>query len=159
MENNVITFIILTCCVFIASCSDNKEEPASIVGTWNATSLTEDVVYTDLEKEVHNNINIGYGSYIWDLEENKSVKITGNDGGSYQWYNKGEEPTEYQSFILDNSQMKLLFNFSDSLKSSVIYDVLELSKTEMVLRNTATWMNLGDGEVIITRTITFDKIN
>lgn len=159
MKNKVFAFTVLICSAFTTSCSDNKEEPTSIVGTWNATSLTEDVVYTDLGKEVHNNIDIDYGSYIWDLEENKNVKITGNDGGSYQWYNKGEKPTEYQSFILDNSQMKLLFNFSDSLKSSVIYDVLELSKTEMVLRNTATWLIVGSGEAIITRTISFDRIN
>ena len=54
--------------------------------------------------------------------------------------------------------MKLLMEFSDSSKSPIIYDVLELSDTEMILRNSAKWLNLGDGEVIITRTLTFKRI-
>lgn len=55
--------------------------------------------------------------------------------------------------------MKLLMEFSDTSKSPAVYDVLELSDTEMILRDSATWLNVGEGEVIITRTLTFNRID
>lgn len=84
--------------------------------------------------------------------------MTGSVDGNFQWYNKGEEPTDYQTFVFDKNQMKLLMEFSDSSKSPIIYDVLELSDTEMILRDSAKWFNVGEGEVIITRTLTFKRI-
>ena len=55
--------------------------------------------------------------------------------------------------------MKLLMKFSTTSKSPVIYDVLELSNTEMILRDSDKWLSLGEGEVIITRTLTLKRIN
>ena len=49
--------------------------------------------------------------------------------------------------------------FSDASKSPAIYDVLELSDTEMILRDSAKWLNVGQGEIIITRTLTLKRIN
>ena len=111
------------------------------------------------EKEEHNEVEISYGSYVWEFLENGDVKVTGSVDGDFKWYNKGEKPTDYQTFVFDKNQMKLLMEFSDSSKSPIIYDVLELSDTEMILRNSAKWLNLGDGEVIITRTLTLKRIN
>ena len=111
------------------------------------------------EKEEHNEIEINYGSYVWEFVGNGDVKVTGSVDGDFQWYNKGEEPTDYQTFVFDKNQMKLLMGFSDTSKSPVIYDVLELSDTEMILRDSAKWLNLGEGEVIINRTLTFKRIN
>ncbi|MBQ8672784.1 MAG: hypothetical protein IJ511_01815 [Bacteroides sp.] len=161
MNKKINTFLCyFAVCLFIVSCgNDDENSNQSVVGVWNATCLTEDVIYSDLGKEVHNDVEISYGSYIWNFEEDGSINIKGNDGGSYQWYNTGEKPTDYQTFIFDKNQMKLLFGFSDASKSSIAYDVLQISDTEMVLRETAKWLIVGDGQAIITRTLTFSKIN
>lgn len=144
----------------MAGCNnDDEKKVSSIIGTWNATSLIEDAVYTDLKEEKHNNVEINYGSYIWEFEGNGNIKVTGNADGIYQWYNKGEKPTDYQTFVFDKDQMKLLMRFSDISKSPAIYDVLQISDREMTLRDSATWLNVGEGEVIITRTLTFNRIN
>lgn len=160
MNRNFSTIIMLLCCIFIVSCSNEDEGSSlSVIGTWNATTLIEDAVYTDLEKEEHNEVEISYGSYVWEFVENSGVKVTGSVDGDFQWYNKGEEPTEYQTFVFDKNQMKLLMEFSDTSKSPAIYDVLELSDTEMILRDSAKWLNVGEGEVVITRTLTLKRIN
>lgn len=130
----------------------------SVIGTWNATTLIEDAVYTDLEKEEHNEVEINYGSYIWEFEGNGNIEVTGSVDGNYQWYNKGEKPADYRVFVFDKNQMKLLMEFSDTSKSPAVYDVLELSDTEMILRDSDTWLNMGEGEIIITRTLTFKRI-
>ena len=160
MDKKIIIIFMLLCCIFIISCSNEDEESSlSVIGTWNASFLTEDAVYTDLEKEKHNNVEINYGTYIWKFEENGNIKVDGSVDGNYQWYNKGEKPTDYQTFVFDKNQMKLLMEFLDTSKSPAVYDVLNLSDTEMTLRGSATWLNVGEGEVIITRTLTFNKIN
>lgn len=160
MNKKISTIFMLLCCILIASCSNEDEESSlSVIGTWNATALIEDGVYTDLGKEEHNEVEISYGSYVWDFVENGDVKVTGSVDGNFQWYNKGENPTDYQTFVFDKNQMKLLMGFSDTSKSPAIYDVLELSDTKMILRDSAKWLNVGEGEVIITRTLTFKKIN
>lgn len=145
MNKKIIVLFILLCCIFI-SCSNEDEAASSlsVIGTWNATTLIEDAVYTDLEKEEHNEVEINYGSYFWEFEENGNIEVTGSVDGNYQWYNKGEKPTDYQIFVFDKNQMKLL---------------MELSDTEMILRDSATWLNVGEGEVIITRTLTFNRID
>lgn len=160
MNKKIIVLFILLCCIFI-SCSNEDEAASSlsVIGTWNATTLIEDAVYTDLEKEKHNEVEINYGSYFWEFEENGNIEVTGSVDGNYQWYNKGEKPTDYQIFVFDKNQMKLLMEFSDTSKSPAVYDVLELSDTEMILRDSATWLNVGEGEVIITRTLTFNRID
>ena len=160
MNKNINTLFILLCCIFIISCSKVDEEDCkSLIGTWNATTLIEDAVYTDLNKEEHNEIEIDYGSYIWTLEENGNITVIGSADGNYQWYNTGEKPTDYRTFVFDKTQMKLLMGFSDVSKSPAIYDVLQISDTEMVLRDSAKWLNVGDGEVVITRTLALERIN
>lgn len=160
MNKKIIVLFMLLCYIFIISCSNKDEENSlSVIGTWNATFLIEDAVYIDLEKEEHNEIEIGYGAYIWEFVENGNIKVTGSADGIYQWYNKGEKPTDYQTFAFDKNQMKLLMEFSNTSKSPVIYDVLELSNTEMILRDSAKWLNMGEGEVKITRTLTLTRIN
>lgn len=160
MNRNFSTIIMLLCCIFIVSCSNEDEGSClSVIGTWNATTLIEDAVYTDLEKEEHNEVEISYGAYVWEFVENGSVKVTGSVDGDFQWYNKEEKPTDYQTFVFDKNQMKLLMGFSDASKSPATYDVLELSDTEMILRDSAKWLNVGEGEIIITRTLTFKRIN
>ena len=160
MNKKFSTIIMLLCCILIVSCSNEDERNnLSVIGTWNATTLIEGAVYTDLEKEEHNEVEISSGSYVWKFVGNGEIKVTGSVDGNFQWYNKGEKPTDYQTFVFDKNQMKLLMEFSDSSKSPIIYDVLELSDTEMILRNSAKWLNLGDGEVIITRTLTLKRIN
>lgn len=160
MNQKIIGLFMLLCCIFIISCSNEDEESnLSVIGVWNATTLTEDAVYTDLEKEEHNEVEISYGSYIWKFGENGSIKVTGSVDGNYQWYNKGEKPTDYQTFAFDKNQMKLLMGFSDTSTSPAVYDVLELSDTKMILRDSATWLNVGEGEIIITRTLIFNRIN
>lgn len=150
---------MLLCCILIVSCSNEDERNnLSVIGTWNATTLIEGAVYTDLEKEEHNEVEINSGSYVWKFVGNGDIKVTGSVDGNFQWYNKGEEPTDYQTFVFDKNQMKLLMELSDSSKSPIIYDVLELSDTEMILRDSAKWFNVGEGEVIITRTLTFKRI-
>jgi hypothetical protein len=160
MNKKIIVLFMLLCCIFIISCSNEDEKSSlSIIGTWNATTLIEDAVYTDLEKEEHNEVEINYGSYIWEFEGNGNIEVTGSVDGNYQWYNKGEKPTDYQTFVFDKNQIKLLMEFSDTSKFPAVYDVLELSDTEMILRDSATWLNVGEGEVIITRTLTFNRID
>lgn len=160
MNKKIIVLFMLLCCIFIISCSNEDEKSSlSIIGTWNATTLIEDAVYTDLEKEEHNEVEINYGSYIWEFEGNGNIEVTGGVDGNYQWYNKGEKPTDYQTFVFDKNQIKLLMEFSDTSKFPAVYDVLELSDTEMILRDSATWLNVGEGEVIITRTLTFNRID
>ena len=160
MNKKFSTIIMLLCCILIVSCSNEDERSnLSVIGTWNATTLIEGAVYTDLEKEEHNEVEISSGSYVWKFVGNGEIKVTGSVDGNFQWYNKGERPTDYQTFVFDNSQMKLLMGFSDTSKSPAIYDVLKLSDTEMTLRDSAKWLNLGDGEVIITRTLTLKRIN
>lgn len=160
MNKKIIVLLMLLCCILIISCSnENEENNLSVIGTWNATTLIEDAVYTDLEKEEHNEVEISYGAYVWEFVRNGDVKVTGSVDGNFQWYNKGERPTDYQTFVFDNSQMKLLMGFSDTSKSPAIYDVLKLSDTEMTLRDSAKWLNVGEGEVIITRTLTLKRIN
>lgn len=159
MDKKIIVLFMLLCCIFIISCSNEDEKSSlSVIGTWNATTLIEDAVYTDLEKEGHNEVGISYGSYLWEFEENGNIKVTGSVDGNYQWYNKGEKPTDYQTFVFDKNQMKLLMEFSDTSKSPAVYNVLELSDTEMILRDSDTWLNMGEGEIIITRTLTFKRI-
>ena len=159
MNKKFSTIIMLLCCILIASCSNEDERSnLSVIGTWNATTLIEGAVYTDLEKEEHYEVEISYGSYVWNFVGNGDIKVTGSVDGNFQWYNKGEEPTDYQTFVFDKNQMKLLMGFSDSSKSPIIYDVLELSDTEMILRDSAKWFNVGEGEVVITRTLTFKRI-
>ena len=157
MNKKIFTiFMLLCCCILIVSCSNEDERSSlSVIGTWNATTLIEDKVYTDLEKEEHNEVEISYGSYVWEFLENGDVIVTGSVDGDFKWY----EPTDYQTFVFDKNQMKLLMRFSDASKSPAIYDVLELSDTVMILRNSAKWLNLGQGEVIITRTLTLKRIN
>lgn len=160
MNKKISTIFTLLCCILIVSCSNEDEQSSlSVIGTWNATTLIEDKVYTDLEKEEHNEVEISYGSYVWKFVGNGDVKVTGSVDGDFQWYNKGEKPTDYQTFVFDKNQMKLLMGFSDASKSPAIYDVLELSDTEMILRDSAKWLNLGEGEIIITRTLTLKRIN
>ena len=160
MNKKISTIFMLLCCILMVGCSNEDEGSClSVIGTWNATTLIEDAVYTDLEKEEHNEVEISYGAYVWEFVRNGDVKVTGSVDGNFQWYNKGERPTDYQTFVFDNSQMKLLMGFSDTSKSPTIYDVLKLSDTEMTLRDSAKWLNLGDGEVIITRTLTLKRIN
>ena len=160
MNKKIFSIFMLLCCIFIVSCSNEDEGSSlSVIGTWNATTLIEDAVYTDLEKEEHNEVEISYGSYVWEFIGNGDVKVTGSVDGEFQWYNKGEKPTDYQTFVFDKNQMKLLMGFSDTSKSPVIYDVLELSDTEMMLRDCAKWLNAGEGEVVITRTLTLKRIN
>lgn len=159
MNKKFSTIIMLLCCILIVSCSNEDERNnLSVIGTWNATTLIEGAVYTDLEKEEHNEVEINSGSYVWKFVGNGDIKVTGSVDGNFQWYNKGEEPTDYQTFVFDKNQMKLLMELSDSSKSPIIYDVLELSDTEMILRDSAKWFNVGEGEVIITRTLTFKRI-
>ena len=160
MNKKISTIFMLLCCILIVSCSNEDEGSSlSVIGTWNAATLIEDAVYTDLEKEEHNEVEISYGAYVWEFVGNGDVKVTGNVDGEFQWYNKGEKPTDYQTFVFDKNQMKLLMGFSDATKSPAIYDVLELSDTEMILRDSAKWLNVGEGEVIITRTLTLKRIN
>lgn len=160
MNKKISTIFTLLCCILIVSCSNEDEQSSlSVIGTWNATTLIEDKVYTDLEKEEHNEVEISYGSYVWKFVGNGEIKVTGSVDGNFQWYNKGEKPTDYQTFVFDKNQMKLLMGFSDASKSPAIYDVLELSDTEMILRDSAKWLNLGEGEIIITRTLTLKRIN
>ena len=160
MNKKISTIFTLLCCILIVSCSNEDEQSSlSVIGTWNATTLIEDKVYTDLEKEEHNEVEISYGSYVWKFVGNGDVKVTGSVDGDFQWYNKGEKPTDYQTFVFDKNQMKLLMGFSDASKSPAIYDVLELSDTEMILRDSAKWLNLGEGEIIITRTLTLKIID
>lgn len=160
MNKKISTIFTLLCCILIVSCSNEDEQSSlSVIGTWHATTLIEDKVYTDLEKEEHNEVEISYGSYVWKFVGNGDVKVTGSVDGDFQWYNKGEKPTDYQTFVFDKNQMKLLMGFSDASKSPAIYDVLELSDTEMILRDSAKWLNLGEGEIIITRTLTLKRIN
>ena len=160
MNKKFSTIIMLLCCILIVSCSNEDERSnLSVIGTWNATTLIEGAVYTDLEKEEHNEVEISSGSYVWKFVGNGDVKVTGSVDGDFQWYNKGEKPTDYQTFVFDKNQMKLLMGFSDASKSPAIYDVLELSDTEMILRDSAKWLNLGEGEIIITRTLTLKRIN
>ena len=159
MNKKISTIFMLLCCILIVSCSNEDERSSlSVIGTWNATTLIEDEVYTDLEKEEHNEVEISYGSYVWEFVENGDVKVTGSVD-DFKWYKIGEEPTNYQTFIFDKNQMKLLMRFSDASKSPAIYDVLELSDTEMILRDSAKWLNVGQGEIIITRTLTLKRIN
>ena len=160
MNKKIFTNFMLLCCILMVSCSNEDERSSlSVIGTWNATTLIEDEVYTDLEKEEHNEVEISYGSYVWKFVGNGEIKVTGSVDGNFQWYNKGEKPTDYQTFVFDKNQMKLLMGFSDASKSPAIYDVLELSDTEMILRDSAKWLNLGEGEIIITRTLTLKRIN
>lgn len=160
MSKKITTFFMLLCCIFIVSCSSEDEvNSQSIAGTWTAISLIENAAYTDLGREEYNEVEISYGSYVWAFDENGSIKVTGSVDGDFQWYNKGEKPTDYQTFVLDKNQMKLLMTFSNTSKSPATYDVLELSDTEMTLRDSAKWLILGEGEVIITRTLTFKRIN
>ena len=160
MNKKISTIFMLLCCILMVGCSNEDEGSSlSVIGTWNATTLIEDAVYTDLEKEEHNEVEISYGAYVWEFVRNGDVKVTGSVDGNFQWYNKGERPTDYQTFVFDNSQMKLLMGFSDTSKSPAIYDLVKLSDTEMTLRDSAKWLNLGDGEVIITRTLTLKRIN
>ena len=160
MNKKFSTIIMLLCCILIVSCSNEDERSnLSVIGTWNATTLIEGAVYTDLEKEEHNEVEISSGSYVWKFVGNGEIKVTGSVDGNFQWYNKGEKPTDYQTFVFDKNQMKLLMGFSDASKSPAIYDVLELSDTEMILKDSAKWLNLGEGEVIITRTLTLKRIN
>ena len=160
MNKKILTIFMLLCCILMVGCSNEDEGSSlSVIGTWNATTLIEDAVYTDLEKEEHNEVEISYGAYVWEFVRNGDVKVTGSVDGNFQWYNKGERPTDYQTFVFDNSQMKLLMEFSDTSKSPAIYDVLELSDTEMILRDSAKWLNVGEGEVLITRTLTLKRIN
>ena len=160
MNKKIIVLFMLLCCIFIISCSNKDEENSlSVIGTWNATTLIEDAVYTDLEKEEHNEVEISYGAYVWEFVGNGDVKVTGSVDGEFQWYNKGEKPTDYQTFVFDKNQMKLLMGFSDATKSPAIYDVLELSDTEMILRDSVKWLNVGEGEVVITRTLALERIN
>lgn len=160
MNKKISTIFMLLCFMLIVSCSNEDEKGSlSVIGTWNATTLIENAVYTDLEKEEHNEIEISYGAYVWEFVENGSVKVTGSVDGDFQWYNKGERPTDYQTFVFDKNQIKLLMEFSDTSKFPAVYDVLELSDTEMILRDSATWLNVGEGEVIITRTLTFNRID
>ena len=155
MNKKISTIFMLLCCILIVSCSNEDEGSSlSVIGTWNAATLIEDAVYTDLEKEEHNEVEISYGAYVWEFVGNGDVKVTGSVDGEFQWYNKGEKPTDYQTFVFDKNQMKLLMGFSPA-----IYDVLELSDTEMILRDSAKWLNVGEGEVIITRTLTLKRIN
>lgn len=160
MNKKISTIFMLLCCILMVGCSnEDKGSSLSVIGTWNATTLIEDAVYTDLEKEEHNEVEISYGAYVWEFVRNGNVKVIGSVDGNFQWYKKGERSTDYQTFVFDNSQMKLLMGFSDTSKSPAIYDVLKLSDTEMTLRDSAKWLNLGDGEVIITRTLTLKRIN
>ena len=160
MNKKISTIFMLLCCILIVSCSNEDEHSSlSVIGAWNATTLIEDEVYTDLEKEEHNEVEISYGAYVWEFLENGDVKVTGSVDGDFKWYNKGEEPTDYQTFVFDKDLMKLLMRFSDASKSPAIYDVLELSDTEMILRDSAKWLNVGQGEIIITRTLTLKRIN
>lgn len=70
MNKKIIVLFMLLCCIFIISCSNKDEENSlSVIGTWNATILIEDAVYIDLEKEEHNEVEIGYGAYIWEFVE------------------------------------------------------------------------------------------
>ena len=138
MNKKFSTIIMLLCCILIVSCSNEDERSnLSVIGTWNATTLIEGAVYTDLEKEEHNEVEISSGSYVWKFVGNGEIKVTGSVDGNFQWYNKGEKPTDYQTFVFDKNQMKLLMGFSDASKSPAIYDVLELSDTEMILRDSA----------------------
>ena len=156
MNKKISTIFTLLCCILIVSCSNEDEQSSlSVIGTWNATTLIEDKVYTDLEKEEHNEVEISYGAYVWEFLENGDVIVTGSVDGDFKWY----EPTDYQTFVFDKDLMKLLMRFSDASKSPAIYDVLELSDTEMILRDSAKWLNLGEGEIIITRTLTLKRIN
>lgn len=92
MNKKIIVLFMLLCCIFIISCSNEDEKSSlSIIGTWNATTLIEDAVYTDLEKEEHNEVEINYGSYIWEFEGNGNIEVTGSVDGNYQWYNKGPQ--------------------------------------------------------------------
>ena len=160
MNKKFSTIIMLLCCILIVSCSNEDERSnLSVIGTWNATTLIEGAVYTDLEKEEHNEVEISSGSYVWKFVGNGEIKVTGSVDGNFQWYNKGEKPTDYQTFVFDKDLMKLLMRFSDASKSPAIYDVLELSDTEMILRDSAKWLNVGQGEIIITRTLTLKRIN
>lgn len=160
MNKKISTIFTLLCCILIVSCSNEDEGSSlSVIGTWNATTLIEDAVYTELEKKEHNEVEISYGAYVWEFVENGDVKVTGSADGKFQWYNKEEKPTDYQTFVFDKNQMKLLMRFSDTSKSPVSYDVLELSDTKMILRDSAKWLNVGEGEVIITRTLTLKRIN
>ena len=159
MNKKIFTNFMLLCCILMVSCSNEDERSSlSVIGTWNATTLIEDEVYTDLEKEEHNEVEISYGSYVWVFVENGDVKVIASVD-DFKWYKIGEEPTNYQTFIFNKNQMKLLMRFSDASKSPAIYDVLELSDTEMILRDSAKWLNLGEGEIIITRTLTLKRIN
>lgn len=159
MDKKIIVLFMLLCCIFISCSNEDEKSSLSVIGRWNATTLIEDAVYTDLEKEEHNEVEISYGSYIWEFVENGDVKVTGSVNGDFQWYNKGEKPTDYQTFVFDKNQMKLLMRFPDASKSPAVYDVLELSDTKMILRDSATWLNVGEGEVIITRTFTLNRID
>ena len=54
MNKKFSTIIMLLCCILIVSCSNEDERNnLSVIGTWNATTLIEGAVYTDLEKEEH----------------------------------------------------------------------------------------------------------
>ena len=51
MNKKFSTIIMLLCCILIVSCSNEDERNnLSVIGTWNATTLIEGAVYTDLEK-------------------------------------------------------------------------------------------------------------
>ena len=85
MNKKFSTIIMLLCCILIVSCSNEDERSnLSVIGTWNATTLIEGAVYTDLEKEEHNEVEINYGSYVWKFVGNGDIKVTGSVDGNFQ---------------------------------------------------------------------------
>lgn len=148
-------------CLLFIGCKNDKDEvnSRSVTGTWTAISLIENAAYTDLGKEEYNEVEISYGSYVWAFDENGNIKVTGSVDGKFQWYNEGERPTDYRTFVFARNQMKLLMTFPNTSKSPATYDVLDLSDTEMILRDSAKWVDIGYGEIIVTRTLTLKKIN
>lgn len=85
MNKKIIVLLMLLCCILIISCSnENEENNLSVIGTWNVTTLIEDAKYTDLDKEKNNEVEISYGSYVWEFVENGDVKVTGSADGIYQ---------------------------------------------------------------------------
>lgn len=159
MKKNCLTSAVIMMCICFYGCSTNEELESSIIGSWNAVILTEEADYIEHnEKSERLRNDIEYGTYIWTFNNNGEIHIIGNDGGKYSWYNNGEKPTDYTNYIIDKQSNKLLFSFSDKSKNPIECTILNLSAEDMTLSNSARWLNVGDGEIKVTRTINFKRI-
>ena len=138
--NQILAFIFIGV-LFLSSCSKEKTIKRHLIGDWTITKIT--IVETDSN-----------GDQTTDLNENENQGTFNKDGtGSASISSSGNTRTVIpDNFTWSNTKETLTIVDDDPSGDTYIFDIIEESKNDMIIKNT-----YNDQGTLVETTIEISK--